>query len=361
MTISIIVPVYNREHTISTCIIGALRSLTFDFECIIVNDGSTDGTLSKCQEIAANDPRVRVFTQENRGVSAARNYGIKVAKGEFLLFLDSDDTLAPYALDNICKFLTPDTDMLMYGAKRCNLEEISNLPNGTVGESPKVLMGNKNVVKWIYSYYESHIGEYYFVWSKIFRASVIRKYGIVFREDISLGEDQVFVADYLRHVSKIIYTNNVYIYNINWSEKSRPFGLGSVLRTPENFLKNQIANYQSLISLYESTNQSCVREYAANYILDRLISRIIFRHVSLINKGRCNLTHLIQFIKREIKPLILKEEEYFYTLKSVRLEKVAKLIRDDKVMLAVAIAFCFVNLGIIKSYILNNVRRLCDK
>ncbi|WP_300810135.1 glycosyltransferase family 2 protein, partial [uncultured Acetatifactor sp.] len=89
--ISVIIPVYNAEPYLNRCIDSVLASAYSDFEIILVNDGSTDRSPDICRAYAENDIRVVFLSQENRGVSSARNLGLEAARGEWIVFLDSDD------------------------------------------------------------------------------------------------------------------------------------------------------------------------------------------------------------------------------------------------------------------------------
>jgi len=95
MEISIIIPVYNSEKYLKECIDSILSQTFLDFELVLVNDGSTDSSGKICDEYALKDSRVRVFHKENGGVSAARNTGIKAAKGKYVTFVDADDKVKP--------------------------------------------------------------------------------------------------------------------------------------------------------------------------------------------------------------------------------------------------------------------------
>lgn len=93
--ISVVIPVYNTESYIADCL-ASIHGQTFqDFEAIIVDDGSTDGSASIAKEFTKEDPRFRIVSQENKGLSEARNAGIEVAEGDWITFVDSDDMLAP--------------------------------------------------------------------------------------------------------------------------------------------------------------------------------------------------------------------------------------------------------------------------
>ena len=93
--ISVIVPVYNGEALLPQAVDSVLAQTFSDFELILVNDGSQDGTAALCDRYAAGDGRVRVLHRENGGVSAARNAGMEIAAGRYLAFLDADDWLEP--------------------------------------------------------------------------------------------------------------------------------------------------------------------------------------------------------------------------------------------------------------------------
>ena len=99
--VSIIIPVYNRQHVIEECIQSVLAQTYQNFEIIIVDDGSTDSTLDICKKIAEKEPRIRLLTGEHKGVSAARNMALSAATGEYLFFLDSDDVIHPLLLENL--------------------------------------------------------------------------------------------------------------------------------------------------------------------------------------------------------------------------------------------------------------------
>ena len=96
--VSVIVPVYNAEKTLVSCIGSVLHQPFEDIEVLAVDDGSTDQSLSLLREIAAQDGRVRVFAQDNSGVAAARNLALNHAVGTYVQFVDSDDLLAPDAV-----------------------------------------------------------------------------------------------------------------------------------------------------------------------------------------------------------------------------------------------------------------------
>ena len=116
--VSVIVPVYNVEKYLGECLDSVLRQTLSDIEIICVNDGSTDGSASILAEYAARDPRIKIITQPNGGLSAARNAGMDVASGEYIYFPDSDDYIADATLERCCAICDRDgLDQLVFSAE----------------------------------------------------------------------------------------------------------------------------------------------------------------------------------------------------------------------------------------------------
>ena len=103
ISLSVVVSVYNTARWLRECLDSILAQTAFDLEIICVDDGSTDGSPAILREYREKDSRVKVITQENRGISAARNAGLDAARGEYVWFFDSDDTINPEAADTLCR------------------------------------------------------------------------------------------------------------------------------------------------------------------------------------------------------------------------------------------------------------------
>ena len=99
--ISVIVPVYNTEKQLERCISSICRQTYQDLEIIVIDDGSTDSSGILCDSLARRDSRIKVFHQENQGLSAARNNGMEIAGGEYIAFVDSDDWISPVMLETL--------------------------------------------------------------------------------------------------------------------------------------------------------------------------------------------------------------------------------------------------------------------
>ena len=116
MELSIIIPVYNVEKTLRRCVESVLRQSFQNFEMILVNDGSTDNSATMVDEIARTDNRISIIHQCNQGLSAARNTGIKAAKGKYITFIDSDDFIAQDTYKGVMDLLNahPEYDILEF-------------------------------------------------------------------------------------------------------------------------------------------------------------------------------------------------------------------------------------------------------
>lgn len=215
MFFSVIVPVYNAESSISRCL-ESLRNQSFpDFEAILVDDGSTDASGEICRAAAASDVRFVYVGQDNRGVSAARNAGIQMAKGEYITFLDSDDA---YSVEYLQSFFDvihryPECDHYLCGYK-CVLE------NGNEHavriwkpDSNKVSLSDRSRIMDIHG--RELLAP---LWNKAFRRAVVEERHLRMDESLSLGEDLLFNYAYLDSCGTQIVLLNQPLYSYSVSE-----------------------------------------------------------------------------------------------------------------------------------------------
>ena len=117
--ISVIIPVYNVEKYLRRCLDSVIKQTFTDFEVICVNDGSPDKSLHILEEYAAKETRIKIVTQSNQGLSMARNNGLKVAKGDYIYFLDSDDAIHPMLLEIAYNYADKhNADMVCFGYEK---------------------------------------------------------------------------------------------------------------------------------------------------------------------------------------------------------------------------------------------------
>lgn len=183
--ISVIVPVYNAEHTLCQCVDSVLSQNVHDFELILVNDGAKDHSLDICKEYAVKDDRVVVIDKPNGGVSSARNAALDVAKGEWVLFLDSDDCLG----ENFFEEVENATEDLLVRGERFVMQDGAGVDSCSL----KALCPQPTMTEFV----EEHVGSPLLRGpvAKFFRRSLIAD--LRFPEDMKVGEDSYFVQRYL--------------------------------------------------------------------------------------------------------------------------------------------------------------------
>lgn len=198
MEISIIIPIYNSALNLERCIDSILNQSFRNFELILINDGSTDASGLICDEYKNKDERVTVIHIKNQGVSHARNLGINIAKNEWIMFVDSDDTLYYKTLEKCMRYAKEEYDLMIFGIEL-------KKENKTIA---KYLLNDK-----IYSLsdYLENINEDYALINfccpvcKLYRRKIIREYNLFFNEKLSMGEDTDFNINYISKC-KIIKT-----------------------------------------------------------------------------------------------------------------------------------------------------------
>ena len=205
--LSIIVPVYNVEKFIHRCI-GSILAQTFsDFELILVDDGSPDRCGDICEEYAAKDSRIRVIHKPNGCLSSARNAGLEIAGGKYILFCDSDDYVAPNWCDQFLQKVSPSEDNYIFGG--INTVKVSETGETVISPAPLVK------THWEISDYlalQSH-GILGFAWNVLYYASVLQTNHLRFSETV-IVEDLPFNLAYLRHMKSLTHTEDAGYYYI---------------------------------------------------------------------------------------------------------------------------------------------------
>lgn len=205
--ISIIVPAYNAGKTLNSCIDSIITQSYCNYEVIIVNDGSNDETSAICEHIIKIDNRFKAIHKQNGGVSSARNEGLKAARGEWICFVDSDDTLKPDALKKMFSLTGNDCDIVVAGYETFNNKPFK-LPLHKTAIKSNVELALELFVPSDYKY----LG---YPWAKLFRRSVITDNHLSFDEALFYNEDRLFNLIFLLHARKGAYTTEpVYNYYI---------------------------------------------------------------------------------------------------------------------------------------------------
>ena len=208
--ISIIVPVYNVENYIRECLDSILAQTFSSFELILVDDGSTDNSGRICEEYGEKDPRIRVFHKENEGPSAARNMGLDEALGDYICFIDSDDTVREDYLEKLYgAMLINGSDMVF-----CDFETDKLIDTGMPIKSVD-RMDSRDAKKWLYDTRSRQYVIMVVVWNKIYSKELFRN---VRFEVGKIHEDEILIGSILNRCRNISFLNErLYYYRDNES------------------------------------------------------------------------------------------------------------------------------------------------
>ncbi|MBD5396186.1 MAG: glycosyltransferase family 2 protein [Lachnospiraceae bacterium] len=218
MKVSFIIPFYNSKEYLEGCIRSLMRIKNSDIEFLFIDDGSEDKGKEIIQKYQKIEKRMNVYSQNNQGVSAARNFGIQKAKGEWISFIDSDDTIEAEAYDMAIDSLRDDMDLFIMGFDivsenkqiQKKKEEIS-IYSYDKSDLQKIRYGiidrDFKLYK-PYRYRETHI-DFAGPCGKFYRHRIIEKYKIFFPVGITIGEDRIFNYKYCGLISKCFYSNNI--------------------------------------------------------------------------------------------------------------------------------------------------------
>lgn len=205
MLISIIIPVYNVEKYLRQCLESIQQQTYPDWEAILVDDGSSDGSSAICDEYAKKDGRFRVVHQANAGVSSARNVGLNNAHGKWITFLDADDRLKNNALEYYADHVNENIDMVMAGY--VSLDDESNVIFEPQTHEDFLLDKEQALTMMYKPMWFPYQG---YLWNKCYRKSLIDAHHLRFDERIFFNEDRLFVTQYLCSILKeVLYTSSV--------------------------------------------------------------------------------------------------------------------------------------------------------
>lgn len=205
--VSILIPVYNAEKFLVKCLDSVLCQTYSDLQIVLIDDGSMDSSWELCQEYADKDSRIEVYHQENKGVAETRDRLLNKAKGDFLLFVDSDDWIERDMVEYLVSLaLEMGVEMVM-----CDRVINDAIPSD---KKPKInILPQEEAIR-------DFIQHDYFVgalWNKLFKRNVVD--GLSFHKDIWYGEDALFTWDALQRVRNVVISNKQ-LYHFYMNEDS---------------------------------------------------------------------------------------------------------------------------------------------
>lgn len=211
--ISVVVPCYNASTYISASFASLSNQTYPHWECIAVNDGSTDNTEQKIQEWVQKDPRFKLINQENAGPPAARNTGLNHFTGDFLFFLDADDLLDPHCLETLLQLHQPSVDVVIgksaevLGQTTNGIKTVSHYDNG------EKILDNEGLLKLSLVHALFPV-----IWNKLYAKDFIKKNNLAFLEGV-VHDDEFWMFEIMHLAKKVVFASKVtYYYNVDNSD-----------------------------------------------------------------------------------------------------------------------------------------------
>ena len=319
--VSIIIPVYNSKPHLKECIYSVLEQSYKEFEILLIDDGSTDGSGEVCDELARKHNKIRVFHNANKGVSFSRNYGIEKSAGEYLLFIDSDDYIDsefvkklispfPQADISVCRFYVDYGDSQKKYIET-NLEKLVRNPLdlSLLFVDEKYLNSSSIMTDCVFGS----------VCRCAFKKDAIIKNAICFNDNIVLGEDLLFLCRYLINVNKAILIDEyLYFYRKNQNSAVSKNATGyvrdfDIINYP--LLKEKIAIINKInnnLALIDYLNMKFTIAFAVNELKlrDKKSSKKLkyfFKEHKEVTFKMCRIKTIYKFtFKRKILMFFLK-------------------------------------------------------
>ena len=207
--VSIIVPLFNNKVQISNCLESILIQSYLNFEVILIDDGSTDGSKQIVDAYAKKSSKIKYYYQENKGVSNARNKGLKLCNGDFVLFVDADDYIDSNYIKNFLDSYKEGDDIVFCGLTKV-LEGVAKVEV----HIPKIGSFPKSEVLNDFMLFQREEGFYGFVCSKMIKTEILKNNNIWFNEDVKLGEDLDFFISYYSYCQRFRFIEGVGYYYI---------------------------------------------------------------------------------------------------------------------------------------------------
>lgn len=285
MLYSFIIPTFNNGDLIKKCVDSILLN-KLKKEIIIIDDGSTDNTPKICKRYQKKNCSIKYIRQKNQGVAAARNKGVKIAKGDFIFFIDSDDYVSSNFLEVVNKYLKKfNSDILTFNCKIINDNKKFKHPYNYIRSFKKYKLSKS------LSYLSHSINNNEFtpvVWLYIFKAKLIKKKRN-FIEEISPADDNAFIYEVLTKNSNIVYVNEKIIFHRSHND--------SIMK---KIKKDRLLNSTQIMLMKLVKYSKSISRFYKDIKLFRFFNAVCFMFIGQVG--------LFKFIK------ISKKNNFFYFL-----------------------------------------------
>lgn len=259
--ISVIVPIYNVEKYLNKCVESIVNQTYKDLEIILVDDGSPDNCPKMCDAWAEKDSRIKVIHKMNGGLSSARNAGIDIMHGQYVMFIDSDDYIELNAVEIMLSIIHKySCDVCI-----CNNSHVDKDYNIIdINDNKNAVLKDETIMQ---EFFRKEIFDPICAWNKMYKSSVIKNANIRFNETIKWGEDHPFNYQYFKLIKSAVSIDNVlYNYLID-REGSITYKMNSGQANRWKFTKEMVIaekdnplNYPIVLSSYASLLMCIIRE-----------------------------------------------------------------------------------------------------
>lgn len=290
-TISVIVPVYNAETTIEQTINSILEQSYKDFELIIVNDGSTDKTLTICKNVV--DERIKIINQGNGGLSSARNTGIQASKGKYICFIDSDDIIRFNYLEKLyTSIINNNSDLAICGMQLSYPEYTSLLCFKQDYYFNRIWHNNDFL-----NYFQQ--GLLNSACNKLYKVDIIKKNNLSFPKQV-ITEDIAFNIEYFKITNTISTIKEaLYIYHLQNSQLTK--------KVSEDMFTNYLNIHENLLKIVPSDKHLFIHQFVYHQYMS-----IIMKYLSHIKNGQRNKKDTFTLLDKYINKSLIKKSFKYY-------------------------------------------------
>lgn len=241
LKVSVIIPVYNAEGMVRQCVKSVTNQVYKNVEIILINDGSTDNSLQICREIAKTNSGVKVVSQTNRGLPAARNAGIKKANGDYILFLDADDTLSNDSIKTLAKI----AQQHQYDVIRYNYHSYNNgkATTGTLRGLGNKTFHKTDLPRLVEYFFGAEQNIPCYSWSFIIKKNLVPRYN----ERLKRYEDIEFLSRLLFNINTMYFLDKP-LYNYNYNSQG-------ITKDPQKVIDNIAYAQQAYVTVKKTLSE----------------------------------------------------------------------------------------------------------
>ena len=327
--ISVIVPIYNAEKTLKKCINSILSQTYTNFELILVNDGSKDGSLSLCENYSREDSRVVVINKHNEGSIATRRKGIEIAKGEYITFVDADDWIDINTLNIVNEEINKNnSDVIMFNMNKVigRFGFIKQVGNKEYFTKRQIFEGDKIRKELASAYFHGHPFPAN-LWGKVYKSKYLRECGKYLDRLVFLGDDLYYNLEIFLKVNKVsIINKELYYYRYGGNTNKYMEFLFEDAKNGYIIQKEVIEEYYQdtkekeytgiSIMLLNTFKIACLQNLFSSNLTDNEIKKIIHKYIKdeSIIEATMNIGSIKYFDPVFLESIKNSDVEYFYNM-----------------------------------------------